>query len=277
MNDIQCSFEFFPPHTPKGCEGLRATAKQLAKLNPEYFSVTYGAGGSTQKNTPKTILDLKNTTNIDVAPHLSCVGSSEDVLKSLLQEYQKHSIQRIIALRGDKPSGAQTRSDFQHASDLVGWIKQEYGNQFKIYVACYPECHPESANARTDFQQFCHKVSLGADAAITQYFFNIDAFLHFRDLCAQHQLNIPIIPGIMPISNYHKLAHFSQNCGAEIPRWVRKTCESLIDDVAGLQAFGVDFVTGLCENLIREGVDNFHFYALNQIEPSQTICENLLK
>lgn len=269
------SFEFFPPHTEKGSQKLLQTAKLLEAAQPEYFSVTFGAGGSTQTQTPTAVYNLQDHTKTSVAPHISCVGSSFDSINTLLTQYHHHHVHQLVTLRGDLPSGMVSRGDFKHAIDLVHFIKQHYPEQFKIHVACYPECHPQSRNCKEDFTHFHEKVSAGADTAITQYFYNADAYFYFLDKCQKHNITIPIVPGIMPITNYYRLAHFSEMCGAEIPRWARKQLEAYAEDEVALKAFGIDFVSHLCENLIQGGVENLHFYTLNQAEPTLTICKNL--
>jgi methylenetetrahydrofolate reductase (NADPH) len=269
------SFEFFPPHTDKGSDNLIVTAKALEKAKPEYFSVTFGAGGSTQTRTPDTVLNLKKHLTTPVAPHLSCIGTNKKLLKSILDKYNSNEISQLVALRGDLPSGTVSRGDFCFATDLVKWIRENYNNTFNLHVACYPECHPQSRSSNDDFKHFCEKVKAGADTAITQYFFNADAYFYFVEKCHKHDINIPIVPGIMPITNYYKLAHFSEMCGAEIPRWARKQMEYYADDEKSLKDFGVEFVSHLCDNLIQGGVENFHFYTLNQAEPTLSICKNL--
>ena len=233
-NNLTLSCEFFPPKTDKGIANLRNVRQQLAPLKPDFFSVTFGAGGSTQDNTLDAVVEIqqdKNTTGIDAAPHLSCVGSTADGIRQILHTYQAHDIRRLVALRGDLPSGMREPGDFRYANELVEFIRQETGDHFKIEVAAYPEIHPQAQSAQADLANFKRKVDAGADSAITQYFYNIDAYLHFIDRCQQQNIDIPIIPGIMPINNFTQLARFSDGCGPEIPRWLRQQLESLHDDV----------------------------------------------
>lgn len=277
-NDLTLSCEFFPPKTEKGMTNLRNVRQQLAPLKPEFFSVTFGAGGSTQDNTLDAVIEIqqdKKTTGIDGAPHLSCIGSTTEGIRTLLQTYQSHDIRHIVALRGDLPSGMRDPSDFRYANELIEFIRQETGDHFKIEVAAYPEIHPQAQSAQADLANFKRKVDAGADSAITQYFYNIDAYLHFVDRCQQHNIDIPIIPGIMPINNFTQLARFSDGCGAEIPRWLRKQLESFHDDVESLQAFTLDFLTDFTQKLIDAGVPGLHFYSMNRIDPTLTICQRL--
>jgi methylenetetrahydrofolate reductase (NADPH) len=274
MNKPLFSFEFFPPQTPEGMEKLAATRKQLAALNPEFFSVTFGAGGSTQERTLETVRQIK-AEGLEVAPHLSCVGSTRDNLRSLLQTYQQMGVNRIVALRGDMPSGMGSIGEFQYANELVSFIRAQTGEHFHIEVAAYPEFHPQAKSARDDLANFKRKIAAGANSAITQYFYNADSYFYFVDECRKLGVTTPIVPGIMPIVKFSQLARFSDMCGAEIPRWMRKTLESYGDDTESVQAFGLDVVTSLCEKLIAGGAPGLHFYTLNQAGPSLELCKRL--
>ncbi|MCK9201755.1 MAG: methylenetetrahydrofolate reductase [NAD(P)H] [Gallionella sp.] len=274
MNKPLFSFEFFPPQTPEGMEKLAATRKQLAALNPEFFSVTFGAGGSTQERTLETVRQIK-AEGLQVAPHLSCVGSTRDNIRSLLQTYQQMGVNRIVALRGDMPSGMGSIGEFQYANELVSFIRAQTGEHFHIEVAAYPEFHPQAKSARDDLANFKRKVAAGANSAITQYFYNADSYFYFVDECRKLGVTAPIVPGIMPIVKYSQLARFSDMCGAEIPRWMRKTLEGYGDDSESVQAFGLDVVTQLCEKLLVGGAPGLHFYTLNQAGPSQELCKRL--
>ncbi|MDX2425021.1 MAG: methylenetetrahydrofolate reductase [NAD(P)H] [Cycloclasticus sp.] len=268
------SFEFFPPKTEEAREKLLAVSRQLGQLNPAYFSVTFGAGGSTQQGTIDTVLDIKQQ-GFSAAPHLSCVGSTKENIREILGNYKNHGIDRIVALRGDIPSGTLDVGEFRYANELVSFIRQETGDHFHIEVAAYPEIHPQAKNAQTDLANFKRKVEAGANSAITQYFFNPDAYLHFVEDCDKMGLNVPIVPGIMPITNYSQLARFSDMCGSEIPRWIRKRLEGFADDRESIKAFGTDVVSELCQNLLDKGCPGLHFYSMNQAEASLAICRNL--
>jgi methylenetetrahydrofolate reductase (NADPH) len=268
------SFEFFPPQTPEGAEKLTAARKRLATLKPEFFSCTFGAGGSTQDRTLDTIR-LIHAEGHQAAPHLSCVGSTRENIRSLLHSYKDMGIKRIVALRGDLPSGMASIGEFQYANELVSFIRAETGEHFHIEVAAYPEFHPQANSAREDMLNFKRKVNAGANSAITQYFFNADAYFRFVDETRKLGVTAPIVPGIMPIMRYSQLARFSDMCGAEIPRWMRKTMESYGDDVEAVQAFGLDVVTKLCERLIAGGAPSLHFYTLNQSNASTEILNRL--
>ena len=274
--DIPISFEFFPPKTDQGLEKLRTVHDALSARKPEFFSVTYGAGGSTQERTINTVLELHKK-GISTAPHLSCIGSTADTLHYLLQRYKAHGVERIVTLRGDMPSGmgGSTGGDFQYASDLVAFIRKHYGDAFHLEVAAYPEMHPQAPNFEADVKNFVFKAQQGADSAITQYFYNAEAYFHFVDRVRAHGCDIPIIPGVMPITNYTKLARFSDACGAEIPRWMRKQLEAYGDDSESIQAFGLDVVTGLCERLLAGGASGIHFYSMNQSAPNLALCDRL--
>ncbi|ABI60123.1 MULTISPECIES: methylenetetrahydrofolate reductase [NAD(P)H] [Nitrosomonas] len=256
------SFEFFPPQTPEGMEKLRATRIQLARFNPKFFSVTFGAGGSTRERTLETVLEIQ-AEGSPVAPHLSCIGSTRDNIRSILEKYHSHNIRHIIALRGDLPSGMAQAGEFRYANELVAFIRKEFGDTFWIEVAAYPEYHPQARSALEDFTNFRRKVEAGANAAITQFFYNVDAYLHFVEMCEAANISVPIVPGIMPISKFSQLARFSDGCGAEIPRWIRKKLESFGDDIPSIQAFGLDVVTALCARLLEAGAPGLHFYTLN--------------
>ncbi len=268
------SFEFFPPKNPEGVEKLRATRQQLAQLNPEFFSVTFGAGGSTRDRTLETVIEIQQDGH-KAAPHLSCIGSTKDNIRAILDEYKGHGIRHIVALRGDMPSGMACPGEFRYANELVEFIRAETGDWFNIEVAAYPEYHPQAPTAQADLVNFKRKVEAGADAAITQYFYNADAYFHFVDECEAMGITVPIVPGIMPIGNFSQLARFSDACGAEIPRWLRLKLQGYGDDTASIRAFGLDVVTDLCERLLKEGAPGLHFYTLNQAGPVSAIWQRL--
>jgi len=274
-DDLIFSFEFFPPKTDKGAESLRAVRTQLAELKPRFFSVTYGAGGSTQANTLNTVLEIQRDSGIEAAPHLSCVGSSAEQIREILDTYRNNGIKHIVALRGDLPSGSRDLGQFRYANELVEFIRKETGDHFDIEVAAYPEMHPQAPNLKVDIDNFVRKVNAGANSAITQYFFNADAYWHFVDECVKKGVEIPIIPGIMPITNYTQLARFSDMCGAEIPRWLRKQLDTYADDVESIAKFGEEFVSLLCENLLETGAPGLHFYTMNRVEPTMSIWKNI--
>ncbi len=268
------SFEFFPPQTPEGVAKLTAARKQLAAINPEFFSVTFGAGGSTQDRTMETIR-LIHAEGHHAAPHLSCVGSTRDNIRALLLAYKDLGINRIVALRGDLPSGMHSIGEFQYANELVSYIRAQTGDHFHIEVAAYPEFHPQAKSAHDDLLNFKRKMSAGANSAITQYFYNADAYFRFVDDSRKLGITAPIVPGIMPILKFSQLARFSDMCGAEIPRWMRKTLEGYGDDTESVQAFGLDAVTQLCEKLIAGGAPGLHFYTFNQAGASLEILKRL--
>jgi methylenetetrahydrofolate reductase (NADPH) len=272
--NLSISFEFFPPQTAEGIEKLNATRKQLAPLKPEFFSVTFGAGGSTRDRTLETVQQIQ-ADGYSAAPHLSCVGSTRDNIRAILQTYKTLGIKRIVALRGDLPSGMATTGEFQYANELVSFIRAETGDHFHIEVAAYPEFHPQAKSPRDDLLNFERKVKAGSDSAITQYFYNADSYFYFVEQCHKLGITIPIVPGIMPIGKFSQLARFSDACGAEIPRWVRKTLESYGDDSASIQAFGMDVVTQMGERLLAGGAPGLHFYTLNQAAPSVEIWKRL--
>jgi methylenetetrahydrofolate reductase (NADPH) len=274
MSDRIFSIEFFPPKTPEGVDKLRETRRQLAQLRPKFFSVTFGAGGSTRDRTLETVLEIQGE-GLAAAPHLSCIGSTRENIREILDTYKANGIRHIVALRGDLPSGVADPGSFRYANELVEFIRQETGDWFEIEVAAYPEMHPQARNWPEDLRNFKRKVDAGANAAITQYFFNADAYFNFVDECQGMGVAIPIVPGIMPISNYAQLARFSAMCGAEIPRWLAKKLESYYDDTASIKAFGLDFVTGQCERLLQGGAPGLHFYTLNQAGLTTTLWQRL--
>jgi methylenetetrahydrofolate reductase (NADPH) len=269
------SFEFFPPKTDAGVDKLRVTRAALAPLGPRFFSVTFGAGGSTRERTFETVIEIQAQTGITAAPHLSCIGATEDGIRSLLQDYITHGIDHIVALRGDMPSGMQEPGDFRYANELVEFIRRETGEHFYIEVAAYPEFHPQARNAQADLQNFKRKVEAGANGAITQYFYNADAYFRFVDSCELLGIALPIVPGIMPITNYSQLARFSDMCGAEIPRWIRKRLEAFADDVESIRAFGLDVVLEMCQRLLAGGAPGLHFYTMNQSEPTLALWRGM--
>jgi methylenetetrahydrofolate reductase (NADPH) len=274
MNNIELSVEFFPPQTPEGVEKLRATWTTLAQLKPAFFSVTFGAGGSTQDRTFDTVAEIR-AAGLPAAPHLSCIGSTRSRVSEILERYRAAGIHRIVALRGDLPSGMAEPGELRHANELVDFIRAETGDWFHIEVAAYPEYHPQARNPGDDLANFKRKADAGADTAITQFFYNADAYEHFVDNARKAGVAIPIIPGIMPIASFSKLSRFADNCGAEIPRWMRKKFESYGDDTASIRRFGLDVVTELCERLIRGGAPGLHFYTLNQAGLTMEIARRL--
>ncbi|GAB6067295.1 methylenetetrahydrofolate reductase [NAD(P)H] [Methylothermus subterraneus] len=271
----QLSFEFFPPRTPQLAAQLREAYLALARLKPEYFSVTYGAGGTTRANTLETVLEIRRATGCEAAPHLSCIGSSREEIRQILQTYRAHGITKIVALRGDPPSGMSPGGDFRFAEELVRFIRAETGEHFYILVAAYPEVHPQALSYCADLKYFKRKLEAGANAAITQYFYNADAYFYFLESCRRKGIDAPIVPGIMPITNYGQLARFSDRCGADIPRWMRKRLEAFGDDLEAIRAFGIEVVTELCQKLLAGGAPGLHFYTMNRVEPTWTICRNL--
>jgi len=270
----QYSVEFFPPKTQEGVEKLRATRRQLAQLRPAFFSVTYGAGGSTREGTLATVLEMR-AEGLEAAPHLSCIGSTRESLREVLAQYRGHGIRHLVALRGDLPSGMADGGEFRYASDLVAFVREETGDWFHIDVAAYPEYHPQARSPGDDLMAFKRKVDAGANSAITQYFYNADAYWHFVEDCGALGIDVPIVPGIMPIGSFSKLARFSDACGAEIPRWIRRKLESCGDDSASIRAFGLDVVTALCDRLLAGGAPGLHFYTLNQAALTTTIWQRL--
>jgi methylenetetrahydrofolate reductase (NADPH) len=268
------SIEFFPPKTEEGKLALRNTRAELAKLKPSYISVTYGAGGSTQQGTVETVLDIQKS-GIEAAPHLTCVGSTKETVRELLNFYIENGIKRIVALRGDMPSGMREVGEFRYANELVEFIRNETGDHFHIEVAAYPEFHPQAKSARADLENFKRKVEAGADGAITQYFYNTDAYYRFVDDCEKMGLDIPIVPGIMPITNFVQLARFSDMSGAEIPRWLRKRLEAFGEDLESIRAFGLDATFDVAKDLLQQGAPGLHFYCMNKVEPTATLWNRL--
>ncbi len=271
---IPISFEFFPPSTPVGSEKLKTVVHDLAAARPEFFSVTYGAGGSTREKTLATVQDIAAMGH-EAAPHLSCVGSTALGISEILATFRAQGIRRLVALRGDLPSGTATAGEFRHAADLVGFIRQTEGSDWHIEVAGYPEYHPQQRYARKDLEYFAAKVKAGANSAITQFFYNADAYFHFVDEVRALGVTVPIVPGVMPIYNFAKIAQFAARDGIEIPRWVALKMEGYLDDAASIRAFGIDVVTRLCERLIAGGAPGIHFYTLNQSGLSLEICRRL--
>lgn len=269
------SIEFFPPKSEESAAKLRETYMQLAPLKPCFASVTFGAGGSTQERTFDTVREIKQETGIDVAPHLSCIGSTKDNIRRILSNYKAQGIRHIVALRGDMPSGMREAGEFRYANELVAFIRAETGDHFFIEVAAYPEIHPQAVNAQADLLNFKRKVEAGADGAMTQYFYNPDAYFRFVDDCEKLGLDLPIVPGIMPITNYIQLARFSDACGAEIPRWVRKRLEAYGDDMKSLRSFGMDVTLKLCRDLLAGGAPGLHFYTMNQAGTTKTLWQEL--
>ncbi|MDH5435822.1 MAG: methylenetetrahydrofolate reductase [NAD(P)H] [Gammaproteobacteria bacterium] len=268
------SFEFFPPKTAEGAEKLRNVRDTLGKLDPKYFSVTFGAGGSTQQGTYETVVEIQSA-GFQAAPHLSCIGSTRERVSEILQSYLNEGISHIVALRGDMPSGMGEAGEFRYANELVEFIREETGDKFFIEVAAYPEFHPQAANAETDLKNFARKVKAGANSALTQYFYNPDAYFRFVRDCEKLGVDIPIVPGIMPITNYKSLARFSEMCGAEIPRWIRKRLENYGDDIESLRDFGMDVTVDMCQKLLDAGAPGLHFYTMNQTGPTMTVWERL--
>jgi len=268
------SFEFYPPKTEAGAESLQRVYQKLAQLNPDFFSVTFGAGGSTRDKTYETVLKIQ-AQGVPAAPHLSCVASTRENIIDILKGYRDNGVEKIVALRGDLPSGMMSAGEFRYANELVEFIRTETGDYFQIHVAAYPETHPQARNATEDLKNFKRKVDAGANAAITQYFYNAESYFYFVDACEKLGIDIPIVPGIMPITNYSQLFRFSDMCGADIPRWLRKKLECFGDDREQIIAFGLDVVTGLCRRLLDNGAPGLHFYTMNQAEPTLAILRNL--
>lgn len=274
MSDKTFSIEFFPPQTAEGVEKLRLVRDKLAALKPAFFSVTYGAGGSTRERTFATVREIA-AAGLEAAPHLSCIGSSRESVRAILNEFKAEGIHRLVALRGDLPSGMADPGEFRYANELVDFIRAETGNHFHIEVAAYPEWHPQAKSADDDLKAFVRKVNAGANSAITQYFYNTDAYFHFVEAARAAGVTIPIVPGIMPIASFSKLARFSDACGAEIPRWMRKKFEGFGDDVDSIKAFGLDVVTELCQKLLAGGAPGLHFYCMNQAGLTSEIWQRL--
>ena len=275
LNTPDISMEFFPPKTTEGADKLRAARVQLAELGPEYFSVTFGAAGSTQAGTRDTVLEIQREGH-KAAPHLSCIGRSRAELREIITEYKSHGIRHIVALRGDLPSGFGGLSgEFSHASELIEFIRAETGDWFHIEAAAYPEMHPQARSPQDDLQNFIRKIKAGANSAITQYFYNADAYFRFADEVKKAGVDAPVVAGIMPITNYTQLMRFSDMCGAEIPRWIRLKLASFGDDSASIRAFGLDVVTQMCDRLIAGGAPGLHFYTLNQAAPTMAIWRGI--
>ena len=268
------SLEFFPPRTPEGVEKLRAARRQLGQLKPAFCSVTFGAGGSTREGTLETVLEIRRE-GVAAAPHISCIGSTRENVVAVLDQYRNHGIRHLVALRGDMPSGTVDAGEFRYANELVTFIRETTGDWFHIDVAAYPEMHPQADSPGHDLANFKRKIDAGANAAITQYFFNADSYFRFVDECESAGIRVPIVPGIMPIASAAKLARFSDACGAEIPRWIRRRLEGYGDDVASIRAFGLDVVTDLCAKLVSRGAPGLHFYTLNQASLTTTIWQRL--
>ena len=270
-NALKLSFEFFPPRTPAAEQNLHATIPRLKLLRPDYFSVTFGAGGSTRDKTFETASLINEMTGIEAAPHISCIDSSRESLRDILQNYRNHGFIHLVALRGDLPSGLAGTGALRFASELVEFIRTETGRHFHIDVGCYPEFHPQARSAEKDLENFRRKVDAGADSAITQYFYNADAYFRFLDSCSALGIEIPIVPGIMPITNRDQLVRFSNMCGAEIPRWILKRLVDFGDDLASIRSFGIDVTTGLCARLLDAGAPGLHIYTMNKAEASEAI------
>ena len=270
-NALKLSFEFFPPRTPAAEQNLNATVARLERLRPDYFSVTFGAGGSTRDKTFETASLINDTTGIEAAPHVSCIDSSREDLREILQNYKNHGFDHLVALRGDLPSGLAGTGALRFASELVEFIRTETARHFHIDVGCYPEFHPQARSAEKDLENFRRKVDAGADSAITQYFYNADAYSRFLDSCSALGIEIPIVPGIMPITNRDQLVRFSNMCGAEIPRWILKRLADFGDDLASIRSFGIDVSTGLCARLLDAGAPGLHIYTMNKPEASEAI------
>jgi methylenetetrahydrofolate reductase (NADPH) len=274
-SDPVFSFEFFPPKTAEGKEKLRSTQAKLAQFKPRFFSVTFGAGGSTRDHTFETVIGIQQVTGIETAPHISCISSTRENIGEMLENYRSNNISHIVALRGDMPSGMVEAGEFRYANELVEYIREVTDDHFHIEVAAYPEYHPQASSPDRDLANFKRKVVAGANSAITQYFYNADAYFSFLERCEKAGITIPIVPGVMPITNFHQLARFSDACGAEIPRWIRKRLAAYGEDTTSISAFGEDVVTSLCERLLLQGAPGLHFYTLNRAAPSLAICKNL--
>lgn len=273
---MKISFEFFPPRTSQGKKKLAQVRQSLSVISPEYFSTTFGAGGTTQDATLETVLDIQKNDNIPAAPHLSCIGSEKSNMIELLDKYKSANINRIIALRGDIPSGVRDIGDFHYANELVEFIRFEYNDHFHIEVAAYPETHPQAKNIASDLAHFVNKIKAGANGAITQYFYNADAYFRFRDDVQKLGVDNPITPGIMPITNYTQLLKFSNMCGAQIPKWILERLKLYENDLESLGDFGFDVVANLCQTLKSQGVDSFHFYSMNRTNPSLQLAKSIV-
>jgi methylenetetrahydrofolate reductase (NADPH) len=271
---VPVSFEFFPPKTPEGAARLRTARQALYALEPEFCSVTYGAGGSTQQGTFDTVAEIL-AEGVDAASHFSCIGATRDKVREQLAILRKMGVKRLVALRGDLPSGYGTGGEFHYASDLVAFIREETGRDFRIEVACYPEVHPQARSPESDLQAFATKMRAGADSAITQYFYNADSYFHFVEAADRMGVHAAVVPGVMPITSSTQLMRFSDACGAEIPRWIRLRLQSFGDDTASIRSFGLDVVTQLCEQLVAGGAPGLHFYTMNQSAATVEICRRL--
>ncbi len=269
------SFEFFPPKTPEAVGKLQTTQERLAELKPDFFSVTFGAGGSTRERTFETVMDIYHKTGIDGVPHISCIGSTTEEIQDVLNSYMDEGIKKVVALRGDLPSGSIGTGSLRYASELVELIRRETGDHFHIEVAAYPEFHPQALSAQKDIENFKRKIDAGADAAITQYFYNPDAYYRYIDSCEKLGIDIPIVPGVMPIVTCTQLCRFSDACGAEIPRWILKRLQEFGDDRKAIREFGIDVTTELCDHLLSKGAPGIHFYTMNQSTAVETIWNNL--
>ena len=269
------SFEFFPPKTPEAVGKLQTTQERLAELKPDFFSVTFGAGGSTRERTFETVMDIYHKTGIDGVPHISCIGSTPEEIQDVLNTYMDEGIKKVVALRGDLPSGSIGTGSLRYASELVELIRRETGDHFHIEVAAYPEFHPQALSAQKDIENFKRKIDAGANAAITQYFYNPDAYFRYIDSCEKLGIDIPIVPGVMPIVTCTQLCRFSDACGAEIPRWILKRLQEFGDDRKAIREFGIDVTTELCDHLLSKGAPGIHFYTMNQSTAVETIWNNL--
>lgn len=272
---LHLSCEFFPPKTEAGFEKLLTTAQSLKSIEPELFSVTFGAGGSTQENTLRAIRDLKTLNLVPIAPHLTCIASTKESIRELIELYKEEQFHHIVALRGDLPNGMIDPGIFKYANELIQFIRQECGDLFTIYCGAYPEMHPEANNIEEDFTHLINKFDMGANGAITQYFFNADSYLYLRDHLLKKGIKHPLIAGIMPITNFTQLARFSDMCGAEIPKWLYQKLECLKDDLEAVRIFGEEVISSMCQRLIKEGVSHFHFYTLNNASPTLNIVQHL--
>ena len=272
---IPVSFEFYPPKNDEQREQLRRTVNKLKAHQPDFVSVTFGAGGSTLSYTPETVRELRQTHELNGVPHLSCMGGTREEIRELLNLYKSLGCNRVVALRGDLPSGMARMGDLRYAADLVAFIRQEHGTHFRIEVGCYPEMHPQAEDSLADLRRFKEKMDAGADSAITQYFYNADAYFHFVDDARRLGVTAPIIPGIMPISNFTQLKRFSEACGAEIPRWINKRMAAFGDDSESIREFAADLVAAMCQRLIAGGVPELHFYTLNLAKPTETVLSRL--
>ena len=272
---LNLSFEFFPPRTDAGKIKLSTTRNELSTLNPEFYSVTFGAGGSTRDNTLETVIDIQQNSPVDACPHLTCVGATNAEILELLKLYKQNGIHRLVVLRGDLPSGMVGMGECKHASDLVELIREHYADHFSIAVAAYPEAHPDSKNMSSEINYFADKMNAGADIAITQYFYNSDSYFQFMDLCEKKNIKQPVYPGIMPIANFDNLKKFSKQCGAEIPRWIKKSMANYDGDIESQRQYGIEIVSQMTEKLIQNGISGLHFYTMNQSALTSAIIKNL--